>query len=114
MEGTKPKVTVEPGASPQVQQGVNAVNGLVTEIVGAIADLAQLPAQAKALIAEAKALPAQVPNAVKSAGLGGSDVLKVGRAVKDNIKVVTSLPTEAAKLVKAGQSTLSTIASTFA
>lgn len=113
MNGTKPTVTVEPTASGQVQQGVQAVNGLVQAVAGAVTDLAQIPQQAQALVAQAKALPSQVPAAVKSAGLSMTEMGGVTKAVKQNVKVTAGLPAEVTDVLKSSKDTLQLVSSSF-
>ena len=113
MNGTKPSLSVDPSAPGQVQEGVQAVNGLVTAMAGAVADLAQVPTQAQALVAQAKALPSQVPTAVKSAGLSMGEMGSVAKAVKQNVKVTIGIPTEAAAVLKSSKDTLQMVSSSF-
>ncbi len=113
MDGVKPNLTFEPTAPAQVQQGVQAVNGLVTAMAGAVTDLAQIPSQAQVLVAEAKALPAKVPEAVKSAGLSMGEMGTVAKATKNNVKVVTSIPVEATDVVTSAKDTMQMVASAF-
>jgi len=113
MNGTQPSLSVEPSAPGQVQQGVQAVNGLVTAMAGAVADLAQVPQQAQALVAQAKALPSQVPTAVKSAGLSMGEMATVTKAVKQNVKVTLGIPAEASDVIKSSKDTLQMVTSAF-
>jgi len=110
----KPQLSVSASAPSQVGQGVTAVNGLVGALGGAVKDLAPIPNQAKALIAEAKALPAKVPNIAKEAGLSAGETLKAVKAVKDNVVVVTKIPTEVVKLGKEAAETFKVIQGAFA
>ncbi len=113
MQGTQPKLVVDSGLPPEARGGVDAINGALTSLGGAVKNLATIPNQAKGLINEAKALPAKVPEMAKSAGLSMRDIPKALKAVKQNVQVTTGIPGEAAEAVKAAGELSKLVADTF-
>lgn len=113
MEGGKPKVTVEPGASPQVSEAVGAVNGLVAALAKAIQALAAVPQQAQVLIAEAKSLPGKIPTLAKEAGLGIAGMGGALKAVKHNVGLTVSIPKECGAVGKEAIETFKAIGGAF-
>jgi hypothetical protein len=113
MEGTKPKISVKPGASPTVTNGVAALNGLVEAMGKATVALGSMPKDAQALVTEAKTLPSKVPTMAKDAGLKATQIPKTLKAVGANVKLVGAIPGEAKTTLGDVKSTFDLVKSTF-
>jgi hypothetical protein len=113
MKGGRPAVGVKPGASPQVQGAVSALNGLVGAFGQATTKLATVPKESKALIAQAKAIPGKLPTMLKDAGMGMGELPQTFKAVRHNLKLTGQVPKEAAAVGKEAASTFQAIGGAF-
>jgi hypothetical protein len=113
MVGTQPKLAVKNAPSPNVQQAVDGVNGMLDACMKIATELPKLQTDALALVEQAKAFPAQLPNMAKEAGASPTQIPKMLGAVKTNVTLTTKLPGEIKGLIDEGISTVNLVKSSF-
>lgn len=92
MEGTVPSVKASDAVPEDVTAAIDAVNSSVTNVSATIKDLSALPEQVKALVDKSKALPAQLKDPAIISEIPKSELLSVGKTVKNNVKATVQTP----------------------
>lgn len=113
MDGTTPKLGFKPEAPQNVQDGVNGINGALDDLKGVLADLEPLPNEVEGLVSSAQAMPAQVPSAVKEAGMGAKDIAPTSKKVKNNVSATTETPARVESTMSAATGLIKTVTDTF-
>ncbi|MEL6348758.1 MAG: hypothetical protein AAFV53_36980 [Myxococcota bacterium] len=113
MDGTMPSLNFKPEAPANVQTGVNGINSALGNLKGVIAELETLPDEVSTLIDAATAMPAQVPSAVKDAGLGVKEIRPTTQKVKDNVTVTNQTPARVESTLGAATGLVKTVTDTF-
>lgn len=113
MTGKIPTLKANEAVPSDVQKGIDAVNGLSSNLVGSIEALASTPADVKALIAKSKTFPADLQKELKEGSIVDKIVAgpKAVKAVSHNMKVTKDLAPKSERVVSrmnAIQSTLTT------
>ena len=92
MEGTVPSIKASDAVPSDVTAAIDAVNSAVSEVSTTIDDLSGLPDQVKSLIDQSKALPAQLKDPAIISEIPKTELLSVGKTVKNNVKATAQTP----------------------
>jgi len=113
MNGTMPELSVADGTPEDVTAGIAAVNGLVEGMGNAVKALKHVVTEAPKLVTEAKTLPAKVAEEANAGNIKPTEVLKVTKKVKNNVKATAALPGAAKNLTESCTATIKTVADAF-
>jgi hypothetical protein len=116
MNGTTPKLEATDAVPDNVKKGIDAVNGLIDATGSATTAMGQVIKDSPALVAEVKAFAdvAKVTSDIKAAGITNPiDLGKILKKVANDVKVISSIPGEAQKLVDSGVETFNTVKGGF-
>ena len=96
-----------------VQKALDGFNASIGEISALVPKLAEIPAKAQEVVAAAQALVAN-PSGLAKSGVKPTEIPKVVKTVKNNITVLTKLPTEAASLTTSLKDLATSVQGAFA
>ncbi len=86
VDGWRPQVSTTADAPPEVQDAVDALNGGMEDVAGAVEKTKVLPDQVSALVEKASAFPGQVDKDIlEKNGVAVTDVLSVAKTTKNNL-----------------------------
>ncbi len=111
--GGAPKLKLVVSSDKKAGQVVGAVNKLVDAVLKAAKDLPQVKNDAMIILAEAQTLPARLPSMVTEAGLKPTELPRIGKAVKANIKATATIPKEVDRVIDEGKTTFSAVKAAF-
>lgn len=109
LDGDKPTLTLADGAPENVKTAVTATNEAVALWVDSLGQAATLHQDLMAVKDSAMNLPAETPAAFKDSGLPPTQLPKVTKTVKDNVKATTQTVDMANDVVKSLTMSLDTL-----
>lgn len=92
-KGRIPKIKPTDAVPSDVQAAIDALNGSMDALGGALEQVELLPAQAMALVTEVKEFPSQIsPDLLKQNNLSATDLPKVTKKTGANLKAIEATP----------------------
>ncbi len=114
-KGKVPQLSVTDAVPANVQQAVDGLNGLLTNLTSSIDDLAALPAQVQALVNESKSLPKKLSNEFQGDLLGSLFAMpKALSALNADMAILTGLPARVTSVTSRSTEIIGLVSSTFA
>ena len=109
LEGTKPTLKPSDAVPENVQAGIDAVNGMASQLVQAVETLKAVGSEVAPLATQA----ADMPAAITGSSLNLKDKAVATKNAAANLKVTKQIPVEAENLTKSCNDTLELIKTTF-
>lgn len=113
MNGTVPKLSTSDAVPANVQQGIDAVNGLTASVGTSVTELQNIPQQAQQVVAEAQSLPAKFTSEAKDLGAKITEIPAMLKTLKNNVDATVQTPARATAAINELTGTLNVIATTF-